>query len=1041
MTKSVTKIQDKDTNKRLSVVRSKEDPTKYGVVILNPDWSMIKGPQWPQGCPGPAGPSICSAEFCGNDIDFGRSDGCTVVLQDAKCCLKWDNWVGICCTTCTKVGKETTVELQYTNWTCFDFSVCDWLDWEWSWDVVWPSCATDWNVVLFDWSTWKLIKDGGNWYYRDKWDVDNVCDLPDENLVKGDVYNIKNWWDIEIGSEEVKTVTGNSYADLTDAIANRLIYLKLFGWTEQRNLPSWYTQYEYLRSSGTQYIDLWYKGNWNTKVEVKFKYYQNTSATGSGRVFGSRTTSSSNAFAIGTSSGVVASTGNKVFWCYDWQSFYVADEVQFGLDEWKTVIFSATEHKIDGTIYGDDYNVTEFETPSNLSLFAFDNNGTIGVGYVDIAYCKLWNNWVLVRDLIPCKDGSNVIGMYDRVSETLLTNAGTGTFGTWNTAVPTPEKLMNIVCNNWVLKLSKNMANVNSQTVLIGYYISAQGAVTADTNNWIYQDFIPVKPNTTYTLTISTPVWYVTISEYSTADDSGFIIRNAGRAGDNTTLTITTGATTNYVRFGTNIDKTEVTLEEVLAINWQLEQWNTPTPYHEYVEWWIYTVWTTETVEDELSNTATAEMLLKVWDYVDEQEILSWDVTRNIGIKVMTGNETFQAGTNGWISEDTITDNLKGTYIPICTHFGGTDTTPAANSNTVRVYYTSQNVPRVYFGVDKTIYNTAGVFKQWLTDQYNAGTPVIIIYPLATATTKSVAWQTLDIQTWSNRIEITQASIDNLPLEIQYVSGSVQNVKILDWSNVVWNWNSWDALWWHNAQSMDNMVCDLSCPDNCHYPTTKAVDDALCCMLPNTTKYGASLDMNMDSCTYVLQMQLKDQDGCNLWSACCVDLPLESVVVCGCYDCVCKEVELDLQGWSCIRFGIGDLVCWLQTEIDSCHKICSDYVDTTGQTNQFVTATEKCCINSALQSCDLNWYAKSCDLCIVATSWEYCDLSGRVTDNCQIWNSCWYVKGSCIACINGCCLTNGGDICVWGGWGGTVMCECCYDSWDYQPDFLYFTYE
>lgn len=48
MTKSVTKIQDKDTTRRLSVVRSTEDPTKYWVVILNPDGSRIK---WPKGEP------------------------------------------------------------------------------------------------------------------------------------------------------------------------------------------------------------------------------------------------------------------------------------------------------------------------------------------------------------------------------------------------------------------------------------------------------------------------------------------------------------------------------------------------------------------------------------------------------------------------------------------------------------------------------------------------------------------------------------------------------------------------------------------------------------------------------------------------------------------------------------------------------------------------------------------------------------------------------------------------------------------------------
>ena len=29
----------------------------------------------------------------------------------------------------------------------------------WGWDVVWPSSATDWHLAVFDWVTWKLIKD------------------------------------------------------------------------------------------------------------------------------------------------------------------------------------------------------------------------------------------------------------------------------------------------------------------------------------------------------------------------------------------------------------------------------------------------------------------------------------------------------------------------------------------------------------------------------------------------------------------------------------------------------------------------------------------------------------------------------------------------------------------------------------------------------------------------------------------------------------------------------------------------------------------
>lgn len=34
-----------------------------------------------------------------------------------------------------------------------------WAGWAWSWDVIWPASSTDWDVVLFDWATWKLIKD------------------------------------------------------------------------------------------------------------------------------------------------------------------------------------------------------------------------------------------------------------------------------------------------------------------------------------------------------------------------------------------------------------------------------------------------------------------------------------------------------------------------------------------------------------------------------------------------------------------------------------------------------------------------------------------------------------------------------------------------------------------------------------------------------------------------------------------------------------------------------------------------------------------
>ena len=78
---------------------------------------------------------------------------------------KWDTWNtwatgnGIASVTSSKSWKITTVTITETDGDVSSFTVSDWEDGEWAGDVLWPSSSTDWNVVLFDWATWKLIKD------------------------------------------------------------------------------------------------------------------------------------------------------------------------------------------------------------------------------------------------------------------------------------------------------------------------------------------------------------------------------------------------------------------------------------------------------------------------------------------------------------------------------------------------------------------------------------------------------------------------------------------------------------------------------------------------------------------------------------------------------------------------------------------------------------------------------------------------------------------------------------------------------------------
>ena len=124
--------------------------------------------------------------------------------------------------------------------------------------------------------------------------------------------------------------------------------------------------------------------------------------------------------------------------------------------------------------------------------------------------------------------------------------------------------------------------------------------------------------------------------------------------------------------------------------------------------------------------------------------------------------------------------------------------------------------------------------------------------------------------------------------------------------------------------------------------------------LPNTTKYAAALSLSINSTTYVVTAQLKDQDNNNLGSAATIDLPLESVVVSGSYDSTNKKIVLTLQSGSTIDIPVGDLVEGLQSEITSTNKLSADLVDDTSTTHKFVTSAEKTKISNSVTTSDLN---------------------------------------------------------------------------------------
>ena len=123
---------------------------------------------------------------------------------------------------------------------------------------------------------------------------------------------------------------------------------------------------------------------------------------------------------------------------------------------------------------------------------------------------------------------------------------------------------------------------------------------------------------------------------------------------------------------------------------------------------------------------------------------------------------------------------------------------------------------------------------------------------------------------------------------------------------------------------------------NITVPVTAADVNAL----PDSTKYVANASMTINSSTYVVTLQLKDQDGNNIGTAQTVDLPLETMVVSGSYDDATKKIILTLQNGQTIEFSVADLVSGLQTEITANNMLDADLVDDSTSTNKFVTSSD-----------------------------------------------------------------------------------------------------
>lgn len=187
-------------------------------------------------------------------------------------------------------------------------------------------------------------------------------------------------------------------------------------------------------------------------------------------------------------------------------------------------------------------------------------------------------------------------------------------------------------------------------------------------------------------------------------------------------------------------------------------------------------------------QTAVAQDLLSCGDdYVDEQNITTGEITRNVGYLILNGTENWgiQAGYTDIFYYRT-GKNSTNPNTCICTYFKGIASSYGVGILTdgdIKYGFSSQ-LDRVYIRYSAYADNLTG-FKSWLAAKYASGQPVIVVFPKETATTESVAAQT-GIQTVSglNTLNIIQAGVDGLQMEVTYSAGVEVTIEAVQSANV-----------------------------------------------------------------------------------------------------------------------------------------------------------------------------------------------------------------------------------------------------------------
>ena len=225
--------------------------------------------------------------------------------------------------------------------------------------------------------------------------------------------------------ETLNAATGdkNDYAfyNHTDAAGNTVFDRYKFVPTEQVDLPEGYTQLEYIESSGTQYIDTGVPPTSKLRSYIKFDPLSYIYATCFFGMSGYSNRGYNDPYYLNSDneSGKFLVDGISAVVSLDFP----------GVNE-----FEYNYPYI--TLNGDSVNIGDpgewyYGAGNAIYLFACNSNGhASSFATMRLYGFKLYDTdgTTLVRDFVPCKNASNIAGLYDLITKAFYPNKGTGSF-------------------------------------------------------------------------------------------------------------------------------------------------------------------------------------------------------------------------------------------------------------------------------------------------------------------------------------------------------------------------------------------------------------------------------------------------------------------------------------------------------------------------------------------------------------------------------------------------------------------------------------